>query len=111
MVNPENWPKYGIVNLKSVHVTGGEWVDIETIHGKGKIKMTPNEAYGILDHIWKDEQASWNVYVRVIPNGEGSTVLQTFFKPDQFSDAVFEDAMGKLHVEFDKLKEILEAVE
>jgi hypothetical protein len=108
MSNPSNWPKYAIVNLKSVNKTDGEWVEIETIHGKGHVKMLTDQAHGILDHIWKDPNASWQVYVRVIPNLEGSTLLNTFFKPAHYDDDTFNAAMKQLDIEFNKLKEILE---
>jgi hypothetical protein len=38
------------------------------------------------DHIWRDPQATWQVYSRVLPNGDGSTVMMTLFQPPVMTD-------------------------
>jgi hypothetical protein len=63
---------------------------------------------GILDHVWKDPQASWKVYARVVPNGDGSTVMMTLFQPPIMTDIQFDQAMKEMDIEMAKLKEVLE---
>ncbi len=63
---------------------------------------------GILDHVWKDPQATWTVYARVVPNGKGSTVMMTLFQPPVMDDGQFDNAMKEMDVEMLKLKEILQ---
>jgi len=108
LADPMNWPKYAIINLRSVKKGQNGWYDLETIHGTGQLKMLSNEELGILDHIWKDNQASWTVYSRVIPNQKGSTFLMTFFQPANMDEEMFSKAMEGMDIEFAVLKTILD---
>lgn len=104
----ENWPKWAIVNMKSVKPATDGWYDTETRQGKGQLKMLSNKSLGLLDHVWKDPQASWTVPARVIPNGDGSTFMMTFFQPQVLNDSAFDAAAREVDTELAKLKEILE---
>lgn len=106
--DPENWPKWAIVNMKSVKLATDGWYDTETRQGKGQLKMLSNKALGLLDHVWKDPQASWTVPARVVPNGEGSTFMMTFFQPPALDDKAFDAAAKEVDSELARLKEILE---
>ncbi len=106
--NPENWPKWAVVNMKSVEPATGGWYDTETRQGNGQLKMLSNKSLGILDHVWKDPQASWIVPARVVPNGDGSTFMMTFFQPPVLDDKAFDAAAKEVETELAKLKEILE---
>jgi hypothetical protein len=108
LANPLNWPQYAIVNLRSVTPGQDGWFRAITKFGEGQIKVNPVREFGILDHTWKDPQASWQVFARVVPNGEGSTVMMTLFQPPVMSDSQFDQAMNEMDVEMQKLKEILE---
>ncbi|HEV2498308.1 MAG TPA: SRPBCC family protein [Terriglobia bacterium] len=104
----ENWPKWAVVNMKSVKPATGGWYDTETRQGKGQLKMVSNKSLGLLDHVWKDPQASWTVPARVIPNGDGATFLMTFFQPPVLDDNAFDSASKEVDIELARLKEILE---
>lgn len=106
--NLENWPKWAIVNMKSVKRAADGWFDTETRYGKGQLKMLSNEALGLLDHMWKDPQASWTVPARLVPNAGGSTFMMTFFQPPALDDNAFDAAGKGVEKELAKLKEILE---
>ena len=106
--NPLNWPQFAVVNLVSVDKEQDGWYSMVSKNGPGQLKMLTNEAHGILDHIWKDPQASWTVYMRVVPNGNGSTLTTTFFQPSQINEADFQKGMRDMDIEFAKLKAILE---
>ena len=107
--NPLNWPQFAIVNLKSIKAEKNGWFGIVSKNGEGKLKLMPNKEYGILDHIWEDSQATWKVFMRVIPNGDGSSLIVTFFQPPRVDNDAFEISMQQMDVEFSKLKEILES--
>ncbi len=106
--NPENWPKWAIVNMKSARPASDGWYDTETRQGKGQLKMLSNQSLGLLDHIWRDPQASWTVPARLVPNWEGCTFLMTFFQPPALDDKAFDAAAKEVDIELEKLKEILE---
>ncbi|MGH9444208.1 MAG: hypothetical protein ACRD3O_00455 [Terriglobia bacterium] len=94
--------------MKSVMPAADGWHDTETRQGKGQLKMVSNKSLGLLDHIWKDPQASWTVPARVVPNGGGSTFMMTFFQPPVLDDKAFDTASREVDTELAKLKEILE---
>lgn len=106
--NPMNWPRYAVVNLRSVSPGQDGWFHATTKFGQGQIRVAGVKEFGILDHVWKDPQASWTVYSRVVPNGGGSTVMLTLFQPPVMNDAQFDRAMAAMDTELAKLKEILE---
>jgi uncharacterized protein YndB with AHSA1/START domain len=106
--DPLNWPQYAVVNLRSVSPGHDGWFKAVTKFGGGEIKVEGVKEFGILDHIWKDPQATWRVYARVVPNAEGSTVMMTLFQPPVMTDQQFDEAMKEMETEMAKLKEILE---
>ncbi len=53
----------------------------------------------MFDRIWKDPQSTWQVYSRVGPNRDGSTVMMTLFPPAVMSDAQFDQAMKEMDIE------------
>ena len=108
--NPMNWPQYAVVNLKSVSPGRDGWFKAVTKFGEGEIKIEGVKNLGVFDHIWRDPQATWKVYGRVVPNSEGSTVMMTLFQPTMMSDAQFDHAMKEMDIEMAKLKEVLEAL-
>lgn len=107
--DPMNWPKWAVLNMKSVRPRLDGWYEMETRQGKGQLRMQANKPLGLLDHVWKDPQASWVVPARVVANGEGCTFIMTFFQPPVFSDADFEVAVNEVDKEMTTLKEILES--
>lgn len=108
LVNPMNWPQYAVVNLRSVSPGQNGWFKAVTKFGEGELKVDGVKELGVFDHVWKDPQATWKVYSRVVPNGEGSTVMMTLFKPPAMSDQQFDHSMEEMDIEMAKLKEILE---
>lgn len=110
LADPLNWPKFAIVNLKSIQAGKGGEYQIVSKNGPGQLKMLSKPEYGILDHVWKDAQASWNVHMRVIPNGNGATLMTTFFHPPQIDEKTFARSMQEMDLEFAQLKSILESV-
>ncbi|MFY9803763.1 MAG: hypothetical protein WA211_11530 [Candidatus Acidiferrales bacterium] len=108
LANPINWPQYAVVNLRSVSPGQNGWFKAVTKFGEGELKINPVKELGVFDHIWKDPQATWQVYSRVVANGDGATVMMTLFQPPVMSDQQFDQAMKEMEIEMQKLKEILE---
>jgi len=108
LANPMNWPQYAVVNLRSVSAGRDGWFPAVTKFGEGEIRVDGLKEFGILDHVWRDPQASWRVFSRVVPNGDGATVMMTLFQPPVMTDEQFDHAMQEMSIEMAKLKEILE---
>jgi hypothetical protein len=49
------------------------------------------------------------VPLRIVANGDGVTVMMTFFQPPVMTDQQFDQAMNEMDIEMNKLKEILES--
>ena len=107
--NPMNWPLYAVVNLRSVKPGDNGWFKIVSKYGEGEIKLSPVKELGICDHQWRDPRASWTVPLRIVANGDGVTVMMTFFQPPAMTNQQFDQAMGQMDIEMNKLREILES--
>jgi hypothetical protein len=108
--NPENWPKWAVVNIKSVTPTSDpEWWNMTTAHSAGQLRIRANAEFGILDQDFVDAQARWEVPTRVVPNGHGTEFMMTFFQPPSFTDRFFDEQIKLIDIELEQLKKILEA--
>ena len=78
------------------------------IAGKSKMKHTLNQEFKILDHVFQGAGLEWNVYVRVLPNGNGSTITWTFSKPNGLSDDQFKEQLKNFDLEIEGWRKALE---
>ena len=108
LANPMNWPRYAVVNLRSVSPGECGWFKMVTKFGQGEIRVNPIKELGIIDHDWRDPQASWTVPARVVANGDGATVMFTIFQPPVMTELQFDYAMKEMDIEMRKLRELLE---
>ena len=106
--DPMNWPQYAVVNLVSVTRGTDGWFNAVTKFGEGGIRVNSVPELGVFDHVWKDPQATWPVYSRVVPNSDGATVTMTLFQPAVMTDAQFDQAMEQMDIEMNTLKRIME---
>ena len=86
----------------------GWWQFDHTVAGNGKMKITPVSDFGILDHEFVGAGLEWKVYVRVVPNEEGSTTTWTFMRPDGLTDEQFQDQLKGFDEEITNWKKYLE---
>ena len=86
----------------------GSW-SFTTERGPAKLKFNENRQLGLLDHQYVDNEVTWNVPMRVVPNGENSFVILTLFKPEHFSDQLFDERMNELEKIMEKMKQIIES--
>jgi hypothetical protein len=95
--------------IKSVTKGEGDWWQFDhTVAGKGKMRLTPVSDFGILDHEFVGAGLEWKVYVRVIPNEEGSTTTWTFMRPDGLTDEQFQEQLKGFDVEVNNWQKYLE---
>ena len=95
--------------IKSVTKGEGDWWQFDhTVAGKGKMKVTPVSDFGTLDHEFVGAGLEWKVYVRVVPNEEGSTTTWTFMRPDGLTDGQFQEQLKGFDLEINNWKKYLE---
>ena len=79
-----------------------------TPRGNANLKFMQNKTFGILDHLYTDDEATWEVPMRVVSNGDESEVIITITKPDVLTDEQFDERIKEMNIIFKNLKEIIE---
>jgi len=79
-----------------------------TSRGYANLKFKHNKTFGILDHLYVDDETSWEVPMRVVSNGDDSEVIITIVKPPGLTDEQFDERTKELEIAFGNLKKILE---
>ncbi|MFE5773069.1 SRPBCC family protein [Streptomyces sp. NPDC056485] len=109
LADAANWPAWAVVNIQAIEPAPEEgWWLMTTPRGPARLRIRGNAELGILDHDYLDEQAAWQVPARVVPNGNGSEFMMTFFQPPTFTDAFFDEQIALVDIELAQLKKILE---
>ena len=83
------------------------WWSFTSQTGPSKLKFKENKQLGILDHQFVNSEATWDVPMRVVANGEDSAVITTLIKPDSVSDETFNERMKELEMVMQNMKKIL----
>ncbi len=86
----------------------GSW-SFSTPRGMANLKFNHNKTLGILDHLYVDDETSWEVPMRVASSGEDSEVIVTLVKPAILTNDQFDERMKEIEILFDNLKKIIEA--
>jgi len=83
---PSNWNTWAAGLGKSIRRAGDEWV-AESQDGQLKVRFTPRNAFGVLDHYVKRSSGA-EIYVpmRLLANDTGSELLFTLFREPSQSD-------------------------
>ncbi len=90
---------------------GDDWWKFHTPAGEAKLKLDRVEQeLGIIDHVFVGNGLVWHVYVRIVPNQHGSTVLWTFIRPDGLEDKQFEEQLAVFDIEIEGWKKALEGI-
>jgi hypothetical protein len=105
--NPENFPKW-VKFVKSIRREGDIWV-AESSLGTIKIKFTPQNEFGVIDH--RVTLANGNtVYnpMRILENDKGCEFIFTLFRLPGRSDQEFNEDAQAVTNDLHQLKEIME---
>ncbi len=84
------------------------WWSFTTPWGPAKLKFHENKQLGILDHQFIDNDAKWDVPMRVVSKGDDSEVITTIIKPDSISDQMFEERMQEIEKIMQSMKQVIE---
>ena len=93
-------------------ITKGEdgWWKFNTPAGEAKLKLNRVEQeLGIIDNVFVSGKLLWQVYVRIVPNYQGSTASWTFIRPNGLNDKQFEEQLAAFDIEIEGWKKALES--
>ena len=91
----------------AVQKNDGSW-SFSTPRGIASLKFMENKDRGILDHQYSDDQATFNVPMKVVQSGEDSEVIITVEKPEVLTDEQFDERMVEIGSVFANLKTLIE---
>ena len=95
--------------IPDAKINANGWWSFIGPYGKSKLKFNSNKSLGILDHRYVDEESSWHIPMRIIPNGDFSEVVIVLTKPPQLTDFQFDDRVEKINKLVFSMKTLLES--
>ena len=95
--------------MPDAKINDAGWWSFTGPYGKSKLKFNEDKSTGVLDHKYIDEVSSWDVPMQVVSNGDFSEVTITLNKPDELTDAQFDQRMIEIEEMFNSMKRILES--
>ena len=95
--------------IPDAKINSDGWWSFIGPYGKSKVKFNQNKSLGILDHVYVDEESSWQIPMRVISNGDFSEVVIILKKPEQLTDIQFDERVEKINKLATSMKKILES--
>ena len=95
--------------MPDAKINSDGWLSFIGPYGKSKVKFNQNKSLGILDHVYVDEESSWQIPMRVISNGDFSEVVIILKKPEQLTDTQFDERAEKINKLATSMKKILES--
>ena len=105
---PANLPQWATAFCRSIRQVGSEWI-METNAGQMKVRFVPPNAFRVADH-FVSPAPGVEVYVplRVLPNGAGSEVVFTLFRPPEMTPEKFAGDIKLVQQDLQTLKRVLE---
>jgi len=108
LADPANFPKWSVF-IKAIRLEGNEWI-ATTPEGTVRIRFTPRNEFGILDHyVTVSPQIQVYVPMRVLADpGNDSEVIFTVFRLPGMSVEQYNDDIGMVLTDLAGLKRELE---
>jgi uncharacterized membrane protein len=106
--DPKNFPEW-VAFVQSIKKEGDSW-KAESSLGSIRIKFTPQNEYGIIDHhVTLPNGEKVHNPMRVLDNNKGSEFIFTLFRMPGRSDAEFNEDANAVAKDLQKLKTIMES--
>ena len=105
---PRNLPRWAVGLAPSVRPDGESWI-ADTAQGPVRLRFAPSNAFGVLDHYVRPVAGrEIAAPMRVVPNGAGSEVLITVFQQPEMTEAQYQEDLGLVRRDLERLKRVLE---
>lgn len=104
---PLNMPKWAAGLSGSIKKEGDHWISASPM-GKVKVKFTPKNDLGVIDHdVYLNNKIYHNPF-RVLKNGEDSEVVFTLYRQPEMNEQEFSRDAEMVMKDLNKLKELIE---
>ena len=111
LLEPTNFAKWAFVgDVAMRHLRGREW-SVETSVGPRIVRFAERNGFGVLDHfiLRHDGDTPHLIAMRVVPNGEGTELIYSYFQRRDVSDAEWHSTLEWIMADLLGLKSLLEA--
>jgi hypothetical protein len=105
---PENFPRWAAGLGRRFEKSGEEWTAEDPDGRPIRIRFTPPNEFGVLDHIVIVEGSENRNALRVVPNGTGAEVAFTLVRAPGTTDAAFAADTAAVERDLNTLKALLE---
>lgn len=105
--NPENLPQWAAGLSGSIKKDGETWI-AESPMGTITIQFAEKNSFGVVDHLVRVGDQTFDNPMRVLKNESGSEVMFTLYRRPEMDDKAFEADAKQIETDLKKLKSILE---
>jgi hypothetical protein len=105
---PINWPRWAAGLGRKFENIGTEWAAEDPSGRPIRIRFTPPNEFGVLDHIVFGSSSESHNPMRVVSNGTGSEVLFTLLRTPEMTDRMFADDAAAVARDLKTLKALVE---
>ncbi|MGK6315922.1 SRPBCC family protein [Neorhizobium sp. DT-125] len=107
--NPENMPLWASGLSAGLTRDGEDWIGDGGPIGKVRVRFTPSNPFGILDHtVTMENGLVVENPLRVMRNGDGAEVMFTLLQRPDLDDAAFESDAAHVLKDLRTLKDLME---
>lgn len=105
---PENFTRWAAGLGRRFGRSGDEWIAEGPDGQPIRIRFSPANDFGVIDHVVTGAAGETCNAMRVIANGTGADVLFTVHQPPSMSEQLFADDIAAVTRDLDALKRLLE---
>lgn len=96
------------LSQSALHKDGDQWL-AESAEGPIRIRFTPHNVFGIMDHfVNPGDAAEVHVPLRVVANGQGCEVILTLFRQPGMDEERFSADIKLVNLDLKALKRLIE---
>lgn len=108
VIDPQNLPRWAPGFAHAVQRTPSGWM-VDTGDSSVGIRFEPENRLGVADH-WVTVEPDVVVYnaLRIVPNGDGTEVVFTFFQTPDLTEAALVAAADLVAADLQTLRSVLE---
>jgi len=105
---PENYPRWAAGLGRRFEKSGEEWTAEGPDGHLIRIRFSPANEFGVLDHVVFTEKSETRNALRVVPNGTGADVMFVLLKAPDMSEEAFAADAAAVERDLQSLKSLLE---